>query len=187
MTKKTRKIETKAAEAATVVTEQDYNALLEKYQEATKRIDLMSKDSDELVKEIASLKSSIGSYKSANTKTRNELERLKAYAKEADELNEQKAARISTLDEALDNMTEQRGAAIKDVEYANQKNDELSKELTATRDALATAREQIASVSANNKDLADEVCMLNANIEWYNNLPWIVRIFKKVPCGHDEK
>lgn len=180
MGKKIRKDETKAANAAKVVTEQDYNALLEKYQEATKRIDLMSKDSDELVKKIASLKSSIGSYKSANTIIRKELERLKAYAKElkayakeADELNEHKAARISTLDEALDNMTEQRGAAIK--------------ELIATRDALATAREQIAMVSANNKDLAYEVCVLNANIEWYNNLPWIVRIFKKVPCGHDEK
>ena len=41
MGKKIRKDETKAANAAKVVTEQDYNALLEKYQEATKRIDLM--------------------------------------------------------------------------------------------------------------------------------------------------
>lgn len=183
MGKKIRKDETKAANAAKVVTEQDYNALLEKYQEATKRIDLMSKDSDELVKEIASLKSSIGSYKSANTKTRNELEKMKAYAKEADELNEQKAARISTLDEALEGMTKQRDASIKDVEFANDKNNELSKELTKTRDALTTAREQIAMVSTNNKDLADEVCVLTSNIEWYNNLPWYVRMFKKIPMA----
>ena len=183
MEKKTRKNETKAANAAKVVTEQDYNALLEKYQDACKSIAQMSKDSDELVKEIASLKASIGSYKSANTKMRNELERLKAYAKEADELNEQKAARISTLEEALEDMTEQRGAAIKDVEVVNQTNDALSKELTAARDAMVTAREQIAMISTHNKDLSDEICVLIANIERYNSLPWYVRMFKKIPMA----
>ena len=36
---------------------------------------------------VKSLKASVTSLKSSNTKYRNEIERLKAYAKEADELN----------------------------------------------------------------------------------------------------
>lgn len=181
MGKKIRKDETKAANAAKVVTEQDYNALLEKYQEATKRIDLMSKDSDELVKEIASLKSSIGSYKSANTRMKNDLEKCKKEAqnevgrlmkqvehykaldKEGDELNEQKAARIAVLEEALDDMTRQRGAAIKDVEKANDLNATLKEQLDAQRTTI--------------NDLKSERDVYAANLDWYNALPWYRKIF----------
>ena len=46
---------------------------------------------------VKSLKASVTSLKSANTKYRNEIERLKAYAKEADELNEQNVDKIQTL------------------------------------------------------------------------------------------
>lgn len=46
---------------------------------------------------VKSLKASVTSLKSANTKYRNEIERLKAYAKEADELNEQKVKKIQML------------------------------------------------------------------------------------------
>lgn len=46
---------------------------------------------------VKSLKASVTSLKSANTKYRNEIERLKAYAKEADELNEQKVEKIQML------------------------------------------------------------------------------------------
>ena len=46
---------------------------------------------------VKSLKASVTSLKSANTKYRNEIERLKAYAKEADELNEQKVEKIHML------------------------------------------------------------------------------------------
>ena len=46
---------------------------------------------------VKSLKASVTSLKSANTKYRNEIERLKAYAKEADELNDQKVKKIKML------------------------------------------------------------------------------------------
>ena len=46
---------------------------------------------------VKSLKASVTSLKSANTKYRNEIERLKAYAKEADELNEQNVGKIQML------------------------------------------------------------------------------------------
>ena len=46
---------------------------------------------------VKSLKASVTSLKSANTKYRNEIERLKGYAKEADELNEQNVEKIQML------------------------------------------------------------------------------------------
>ena len=50
---------------------------------------------------VKSLKASVTSLKSANTKYRNEIERLKAYAKEADKLNEQKVEKIQMLTKEL--------------------------------------------------------------------------------------
>ena len=50
---------------------------------------------------VKSLKASVTSLKSANTKYRNEIERLKAYAKEADKLNEQKVEKIQMLAKEL--------------------------------------------------------------------------------------
>lgn len=50
---------------------------------------------------VKSLKASVTSLKSANTKYRNEIERLKAYAKEADGLNEQKVEKIQMLSKEI--------------------------------------------------------------------------------------
>lgn len=50
---------------------------------------------------VNSLKASVTSLKSANTKYRNEIERLKAYAKEADKLNEQNVDKIQMLTKEL--------------------------------------------------------------------------------------
>ena len=50
---------------------------------------------------VKSLKASVTSLKSANTKYRNEIEHLKAYAKEADKLNEQKVEKIQMLTKEL--------------------------------------------------------------------------------------
>ena len=46
---------------------------------------------------VKSLKASVTSLKSANTKYRNEIERLKAYAKEEDELNKHNVEKIQML------------------------------------------------------------------------------------------
>ena len=51
---------------------------------------------------VKSLKASVTSLKSANTKYRNEIERLKAYAKEADELNKQNVEKIHMLTNELE-------------------------------------------------------------------------------------
>ena len=58
---------------------------------------------EEIVKPLKAsvTKASVTSLKSANTKYRNEIERLKAYAKEADELNEQKVGKIQMLTKEL--------------------------------------------------------------------------------------
>ena len=50
---------------------------------------------------VKSLKASVTSLKSANTKYRNEIERLNAYAKEADELNEKNVEKIQMLTKEL--------------------------------------------------------------------------------------
>lgn len=50
---------------------------------------------------VKSLKASVTSLKSANTKYRNENERLKAYVKEADGLNEQNVEKIQMLTNEL--------------------------------------------------------------------------------------
>lgn len=50
---------------------------------------------------VKSLKASVTSLKSANTKYRNEIERLKDYAKEADGLNEQNLDKIYMLTKEL--------------------------------------------------------------------------------------
>ena len=50
---------------------------------------------------VKSLKASVTSLKSANTKYRNEIERLNAYAKEADKLNEQNVEKIQMLTNEL--------------------------------------------------------------------------------------
>lgn len=50
---------------------------------------------------VKSLKASVTSLKSANTKYRNEIERLKDYVKEADGLNEQNVEKIQMLTNEL--------------------------------------------------------------------------------------
>ena len=50
---------------------------------------------------VKSLKASVTSLKSANTKYRNEIENLKAYAKEADELNKHNVEKIHMLTKEL--------------------------------------------------------------------------------------
>ena len=166
---------------------------MEKEQDMQKTIDVLKKEGEVMGREIISLKRQIGGYKAANDRYRKDLEKCKkevyclhtelnkekAYGKEADELNEQKAQSIDTLKEALDDMTEQRGAAIKDVEKVNELNAELSKKLADKDDVLSTAREQIAATSQKNKDLHDEICACKAQIDWYNNLPWYKKIFVK--------
>lgn len=51
---------------------------------------------------VKSLKASVTSLKSANTKYRNEIERLKDYVKEADGLNEQNMEKIQMLTKELE-------------------------------------------------------------------------------------
>ena len=74
--------------------------------------DQLKKDNEEMWREIISLKRQIGGYKAANDRYRKDLEkckkeaqeevgRIKAYAKEADEMNEKKAA---VLYDYLDNL-----------------------------------------------------------------------------------
>ena len=123
-----------------------------------KTIAELTKNGELMGREILTLKRQIGGYKTANERYKKELEKAKAYGKEADELNEQKANRILELEKQLE-------TAIKDVDVA--------------RDAKKIANEQIANVCKKIRDLSDEIGMLKANIDWYNNLPWYKKIFVK--------
>lgn len=152
---------------------------MEKEQDMQKTIDVLKKAGEEMGREIISLKHQITGHKAANERYRKDLEKCKekvsrlqveldnakAYGKEADELNEQKAQRIATLDDAL--------------KSAKANIVELSRELDATNDALSTAHEQVALVSQTNKDLSDKICDYEAQFDWYNNLPWYKKIFVK--------
>lgn len=184
MNKKNKKdIESKVLEKTSFVDVQDYNALLEKYQEAEQRIAAMNKAQEEFVKEFSSLKSSIGSYKSANTRMKETVrETVEKYKAETTSLNNdinQLKREHKTLLEIHQKLSEQNSKLKVYSQEADELNQQKATRIEELKKELKAANENVNLVSQNNKTLTDEICALNANIEWYNALPWYRKIFIK--------
>lgn len=132
---------------------------MKKEQEIQNDIDVLKKDNEEMGREIISLKRQIGGYKAANERYRKDLEK---YKKEA----EQKANRILELIANQENI-------IKELEDATNKIKGLEYLCEVNKNKYEKAQEKFTEVDK-------EWTVLNANVEWYNSLPWYRRIFKKI-------
>lgn len=119
-----------------------------------------------LQEEIKKLKMQLGGHKTTNNLLRKELQKMKAYAKEADELNEQKANRILELIANQEN-------TIKELEDATNKIKGLEYLCEVNKNKYEKAQQKFTEVDK-------EWTVLKANVEWYNSLPWYRRIFKKI-------
>ena len=67
---------------------------------------------------VNSLKASVTSLTSANTKYSNEIERIKAYANEADELNNQNVEKIQMLTHMLTKELEKTKSELQNLKYS---------------------------------------------------------------------
>lgn len=135
-------------------------------------IQTLKGDNQELMKENASLKRQIGGYKTANDRYRKVLEnlekckeeawdevcRIKAYAKEGDELNEKKAEIIARLNATVE---------------------EKDRVIAGLQSQIAELNKRIANNEKNIQDLTGERDVAIANYDYVCGLPWYQRMFFK--------
>jgi len=146
-------------------------------------IQTLKGDNQELMKENASLQRQIGGFKTsnanykkqiadrdrANSKQKNlyekqlsdlhdEISKTKAYAKEADELNESKAATIETLNTTVK---------------------EKDRVIAGLQSQIAELNKRIANNEKNIQDLTGERDVAIANYDYVCGLPWYQRMFFK--------
>ena len=101
--------------------------------------------------EITSPKRQLAGSKGRNKQLTQDVEKWKAYGKEADELNEKRIAKIDEQEKVIDGLNSQ------------------------VRQLSDTSREQAEKI----KKLREELVVANANLEYYKELPWYRRIFFK--------
>jgi chromosome segregation ATPase len=135
-------------------------------------IQTLKGDNQELMKENASLKRQIGGFKASNDRYKkqakndalyvkslqNEVDRIKAYAKKADELNEKKAEQIASLNATVDE---------KDLVIAG------------LQSQISELNKRIANNEKNIQDLTGERDVAIANYDYVCGLPWYQRMFFK--------
>ena len=146
-------------------------------------IQILKGDNQELMKENASLKRQIGGYKSSNEHYKKqakndalyinslqnglmklkkdaqaEIERLKAYAKEADELNEGKATFIGNLKAIIE---------------------EKDRIIAGVGDQIAEINNRLITAEQNTKRAIEERDTAIANYDYVCGLPWYEKIFFK--------
>ena len=135
-------------------------------------IQTLKGDNQELMKENASLKRQIGGFKTSNDRYKKqakndalyikslqeEIGRIKAYANEADELNEKKAEQIASFNTIV---------AEKDLVIAG------------LQSQIAELNKRIANNEKNIQDLTGERDVAIANYDYVCGLPWYQRMFFK--------
>ena len=136
-------------------------------------------DIQELMEENASLKRQICGFKASNNRykkqakndalyvkslqniiedAKNEVDRIKTYAKESDEKNEKKAEQIASLNATVE---------------------EKDRVIAALKSQIAELNKRIASNEKNIQDLTDERDVAIANYDYVCGLPWYQRMFFK--------
>ena len=149
--------------------------MLEKINMLKKRLGELEKDNnaykqsgEEKGNEIASLKRQIGGYKAANSRCCKDLEKYKgevsrlhveldkakAYGKEADELNEKKAEQIASLNATVE---------------------EKDRVIDGLQSQIAELNKRIANDGNNIQDLTVERDVAIANYDYICSLPWYKR------------
>jgi chromosome segregation ATPase len=131
-------------------------------------IQILKGDNQELMKENASLKRQIGGFKTSNDRYKkqakndalhikslqSEVCRIKAYAKEADELNEKKAEQIASLNATVE---------------------EKDRVIAGLQSQIAELNKRIANNEKNIQDLTGERDVAIANYDYICELPWYKR------------
>lgn len=159
------------------------------------RVKFLEAQNETKDKEIASLKSSIGSYKAANTRMKNEHEQAKKtwefdtnnlrgtinrMKREYNALNEshQKAgdqiAKLIAHGKEADAMNEEKAERILNLE---KQLDATTKDIAQANDANATLNEQLNSQRTVINDLKHDNDVYKANQDWYNALHWYRKMF----------
>ena len=128
------------------------------------RLEALSKENDELRAEVAALRSSVGSYKSANTKLKARVEHYKALDREGDGLYENRIAEAESLRVALSAKKKVVEGKDKAIEGLNSQVAKLSQQVMSMKDLIAR------------KDA--EIQDLETAVE-YEKMPW----WKKVLMG----
>ena len=126
----------------------------------------LEKDKETLLETNLSLKNSVSSYKGANSKLRKEIERLNRLVNEGDEMYEKKLSEAESLRIAI---------CGKDKKIADQ-----SKTIDGLYSQISSLKDTIASHAAEIKDLKGDAKATEANIEWFNSLPWWKKMFFKM-------
>ena len=104
-----------------------------------------------LEEEITSLKRQLAGSKGRNKQLMQDVEKWKAYGKEADEMNEKRIAKIDEQTKIIEGLNSQ------------------------VKQLGDVSREQAEKI----KKLREELVVANANLEYYKELPWYRRIFFK--------
>lgn len=104
-----------------------------------------------LEEEITSLKRQLAGCKGRNKQLTQDVEKWKAYGKEADELNEKRIAKINEQTKVIEG---------------------LNSQVKQLSDVSGKQAEKI-------KKLREELVVANAILEYYKELPWYRRIFFK--------
>lgn len=101
--------------------------------------------------EITSLKRQLAGSKGRNKQLTKDVEKWKAYGKEADELNEKRIAKIDEQTKIIEGLNSQ------------------------VKQLSDVSKEQSEKI----KKLREELVVANASLEYYKELPWYKRIFFK--------
>lgn len=104
-----------------------------------------------LEEEITSLKRQLAGSKGRNKQLMQDVEKWKAYWKEADEINEKRIAKIDEQTKIIEGLNSQ------------------------VKQLSDVSKEQSEKI----KKLREELVVANANLEYYKELPWYRRIFFK--------
>lgn len=142
-------------------------------------IQTLKGDNQELIKENASLKRQICGFKASNNRykkqakddalyvkslqniiedAKDEVDRIKTYAKESDEKNEKKAEQIASLNATVE---------------------EKDRVIAGLQSQIAELNKRIVNNEKNIQDLTDERDVAIANYDYVCRLPWYQRMFFK--------
>ena len=151
-----------------VTTLKKINMLKKRLAELERDNDAYKQSGEEMGKEIASLKRQIGGFKTSNDRYKkqakndalyvkflqDEFGRIKAYAKEGDEMNEKKAEIIASLNATVE---------------------EKDRVIAGLQSQIAELNKRIANNEKNIQDLTGERDVAIANYDYVCDLPWYKR------------
>lgn len=155
--------------------------LLEENKKLKSDVEALRQRGEEMGKEIVSLRASIVSYKSANTRLKANTDKsIRELRQVINELNEEKKE-LESANAEKDAMYKQSINSVSSlkaqIKELTKKKEQLVEENEYIRRLNKDVNTQIAVANRLNKDLSNTITCLKANKEWYNNLPWYKKIF----------